>query len=176
MGDENRSIRTLRPQTQWTGRLWNNVNWLLERGALDQGINPQIIHVSGPHGTLPYTIAAHKAVMLIGAGVGYPSTGAMLRQILEDNLTRPEAEQTRVCFMWTASKVNQLLLCFPSLLVDLTRHVHARGLDNLRRWLHVKIFISSFEAGEFLNVNPNKALFGKAEADDMQKPLQDVRT
>merc|ERR1712151_185815 len=125
------SLKTLKPQMQFTGRLWNMVQWL------------------------------------IGAGVGYPSTGAMLRQILEDNVTRQEAEQTRVCFMWTASKVNQLLLCFPSLLVDLTRYVHARGLDNLKSWLHVKIFISSFEADDFLNVNPNKALFNKKDGDEI---------
>jgi hypothetical protein len=112
--------------------------------------------------------------MLIGAGVGFPSTGAMLRQALEDNLDLPESEQKRVCFMWSASKVDQLLLCFPSLLVDLTKYVHAKGLANLKKWLHVKIFISSFEAGDVLSVNPDKALFLKDA--EMSKPLQEVRT
>merc|ERR1712048_880060 len=170
---DGRSIRTLRPQLQWTGRLWNKVNWLLEKGASEKDIPSQNVHISGPHGTLPYTIAAHKAVMLIGAGVGYPSTGAMLRQILEDNLTRSVDEKTHVCFMWTASSVSQLLLCFPSLLVDLTKYVHAKGLDDLRSWLHVKIFISNYEAGDFLGVNPTQALF--PESQDMAKALETVR-
>merc|ERR1712079_979342 len=103
--------------------------------------------------------------MLIGAGVGFPSTGAMLRQLLEDNLHRSEDEQKAVCFIWSASKLDQLLLCFPSLLVDLTKYVHARtkllssGINNLKKWLHIKIFISNFEAGSFLSCNPGKALF-----------------
>jgi hypothetical protein len=170
---DGRSIRTLRPQLQWTGRLWNRVNWLLEKRASEQDIPPQLVHVSGPHGTLPYTVAAHKAVMLIGAGVGYPSTGAMLRQILEDNLTRSETEKTHVCFMWTASSVSQLLLCFPSLLVDLTKYVHAKGLDDMKSWLHVKIFISNYEAGDFLGINPAKALF--PESEEMGQALETVR-
>jgi len=175
-GEDGLSLKTLKPQMQFTGRLWNMVQWLVEEKSRAGNAPEQRVYIMGPYGTLPWTVQAHRAVMLIGAGVGYPSTGAMLRQILEDNVTRPEAEKIRVCFMWTASKVNQLLLCFPSLLVDLTRYVHARGLDDLKKWLHVKIFISSFEAGEFLNVNPNKALFGKAEAEEMQKPLEEVRT
>jgi len=170
---DGRSIRSLRPQLQWTGRLWNKVNWLLENGASGNDIPQQLVHISGPHGTLPYTIAAHKAVMLIGAGVGYPSTGAMLRQILEDNLTRSETEKTHVCFMWTASSVNQLLLCFPSLLADLTKYVHAKGLDDMKRWLHVKIFISNYEAGDFLGINPAKALF--PESEEMAQALEIVR-
>jgi len=175
-GEDGISMKTLKPQTQFTGRLWNTVQWLLENRARSGDASEHRVYIMGPYGTLPWTVNAHNAVMLIGAGVGYPSTGAMLRQILEDNVTRLESEQKKVCFMWTASKVNQLLLCFPALLVDLTRYVHARGLDNLKTWLHIKIFISSFEADDFLNVNPHKALFNKSEADEMQKPLQEVRT
>merc|ERR1712048_861363 len=99
--------------------------------------------------------------------------GAMLRQTLEDNLKLPDDQQRRVCFMWTASKVDQLLLCFPCLLVDLTKYVHARGLDDLQSWLHVKIFISNYEAGDFLGVNPTQALF--PESQDMAKALETVR-
>jgi len=173
--EDSLSLKTLKPQMQFTGRLWNMVQWLVEEKGRADDVPEQSVYIMGPYGTLPWTVEAHRAVMLIGAGVGYPSTGAMLRQILETNVTLPEGEQTRVCFMWTASKVNQLLLCFPSLLVDLTRYVQARGLEDLKKWLHVKIFISSFEAGEFLSVNPSKALFGKAEAEEMQKSLQQVR-
>jgi len=175
-GEDGISLKTLKPQMQFTGRLWNTVQWLVEEKASVGSAPEQRVYIMGPYGTLPWTVQAHRAVMLIGAGVGYPSTGAMLRQILEDNLTRPQGEETRVCFMWTASKVNQLLLCFPALLVDLTRYVHAKGLDDLKSWLTVKIFISSFEAGDFLDVNPHKALFSGAEADEMKKPLQTVRT
>merc|ERR1712178_584229 len=132
-GEDGTSMKTLKPQMQFTGRLWNMVQWLVEEKASVGAVPEQRVYIMGPYGTLPWTVQAHRAVMLIGAGVGYPSTGAMLRQILEDNLTRPQGEETRVCFMWTASKVNQLLLCFPALLVDLTRYVHARGLDELKK-------------------------------------------
>jgi len=151
------------------------VQWLVEERGRTGQTPEQKVYIMGPYGTLPWTVSSHPAVMLIGAGVGYPSTGAMLRQTLEDNLHLEEHEQKRVCFMWTASKVDQLLLCFPSLLVDLTRYVHAKGLANLKKWLHVKIFISSFEAGDVLSVNPDKALFVHEDA-DMSKPLQEVRT
>lgn len=117
--------------------------------------------------------------MLIGAGVGFPSTGAMLRQLLEDNLTRSADEQKSVCFIWTASKLDQLLLCFPSLLVDLTKYVHKKnglltsGINDLKKWLHIKIFISNFEPGEFLSLNPGQALF--PESGKMGKALDEVR-
>jgi len=137
------------------------------------------VHIAGPYGTLPWTVEAHEAVMLIGAGVGFPSTGAMLRQILEDNLTRPSAEQKTVCFIWSASKLDQLLLCFPSLLVDLTKYVHKKngmltsGIKDLKKWLQIKIFISNFEPGEFLSLNPGQALF--PESGKMGKALDEVR-
>jgi NAD(P)H-flavin reductase len=167
------SLKISKPQMQFTGRLWNTVQWLVEEYGRTGEAPEQRVFIMGPYGTLPWTLTSHPAVMLIGAGVGYPSTGAMLRQTLEDNLKLPDHQQRRVCFMWTASKVDQLLLCFPSLLVDLTKYVHARGLDNLKSWLHVKIFISSFEAGDVLSVNPNKALF--LEDAEMSRPLQQVR-
>jgi hypothetical protein len=168
------SLKISKPQMQFTGRLWNTVQWLVEEKGRTGDAPDQRVFVMGPYGTLPWTVSSHRAVMLIGAGVGFPSTGAMLRQALEDNLDLPESEQKRVCFMWSASKVDQLLLCFPSLLVDLTKYVHAKGLANLKKWLHVKIFISSFEAGDVLSVNPDKALFLKDA--EMSKPLQEVRT
>merc|ERR1711988_49219 len=172
-GEDGISLKTLKPQMQFTGRLWNTVQWLVEEKASVGSAPEQRVHISGPHGTLPYTVSAHKAVMLIGAGVGYPSTGAMLRQILEDNLTRSETGKTHVCLMWTASSVNQPLLCFPSLLVDLTKYVHAKGLDDMKSWLHVKIFISNYEAGDFLGINPAKALF--PESEEMGQALETVR-
>merc|ERR1711897_11354 len=100
---------------------------------------------------------------LIGAGVGFPSTGAMLRQLLEDNFSKSSDDQKSVCFIWTASKLDQLLLCFPSLLLDLTKYVHKKnsetsGISHLKNWLHIKIFISSFEAGEVLGLSPAHAL------------------
>jgi NAD(P)H-flavin reductase len=171
--DEGASLKISKPQLQFTGRLWNTVQWLVEEHGRTGEAPEQRVFIMGPYGTLPWTLSSHPAVMLIGAGVGYPSTGAMLRQTLEDNLKLPDHQQKRVCFMWTASKVDQLLLCFPSLLVDLTTYVHARGLDSLKSWLHVKIFISSFEAGDVLSVNPDKALF--LEDAEMSKPLQEVR-
>merc|ERR1719378_1826749 len=97
--------------------------------------------------------------MLVGAGVGFPSTGSLLRQCLEANLNKDPDLQQAVCFIWSASKVDQLLLCFPNLLVDLTRYVHERSIDELKDWLSIKIFISSFDAGDFLSIDPGKHLF-----------------
>jgi len=188
-GEDGNTVKALRPQMQWSGRLWNLVQWMLQEKGGNRAVPEQCVHIAGPYGTIPFTIEAHRAVMLIGAGVGYPSTGAMLRQILEDNLDRPDDEKKMVCFIWSASKVEQLLLCFPSLLADLTRYVHRRneksisgfvgmrgsaGLADLKKWLHIKIFLSSVEAGGFLSVNPENALF--SEKDKMGRALQEVRS
>jgi len=173
-------VKTLKPQMQWTGRLWNIVQHKLEaNGKGGKNIPQHKIHIAGPYGALPWTIEAHQAVMLIGAGVGFPSTGAMLRQLLEDNFMRPPDEQKSVCFIWSASKLDQLLLCFPGLLVDLTKYVHKKngmftsGISDLKKWLHIKIFISNFEPGEFLSLNPGQALF--PEGSNMSKALDEVR-
>merc|ERR1712045_605242 len=90
---------------------------------------------------------------------GFPSMGAMLRQVLYYNLGLPEERKKSVCFMWTASKVDQLLLCFPSLLADLTSYANQKSLEDLKSWLTIKIFISSFDAEDFLSVNPGPRLF-----------------
>merc|ERR1739844_444311 len=97
----------------------------------------------------------------------------MLRRLLHDNLDAPKDEKKSVCFMWTASNVDQLLLCFPSLLVDLTRYVNQKSLEDLKSWLTVKIFISSFDAGDFLNIDPTKRLF--PESQSMAGDLSKVR-
>ncbi|CAK0907219.1 unnamed protein product [Prorocentrum cordatum] len=174
-GEDGGKTKLLRPQLQWTGRMWNVVQWLLECRASHKEVSQDQVEVSimGPYGTMPHTVAAHKAVMLIGAGVGFPSTGAMLRQLLQDNLEKQADEQTAVCFLWTATKVDQMLLCFPSLIADLTRYVNKRSIAELKSWLTVKIFISSFEAGDFLDVNPGDALF--PESTQMQSALTKVR-
>lgn len=172
-GADGTTLKALKPELQWTGRLWNLVQWMLlvhgEKGTPPE----QHVRIMGPYGTMPYTCEAHQAVMLIGAGVGFPSTGAMLRKLLHDNLEKPPEERKAVCFMWTASKVDQLLLCFPSLLVDLTRYVHKKSLEDLKSWLTIKIFISSFDAGDFLNIEPGKRLF--PESQEMAEKLTVVR-
>jgi len=180
-GEDGSKLKALRPQMQWTGRLWNVVQRMLEASgrAGKSAAAGQAVHIAGPYGALPWTIDAHRAVMLIGAGVGFPSTGAMLRQLLEDNLALPADRQKSVCFVWTASKLDQLLLCFPSLLVDLTRYVHRKngqltsGVSDLKRWLHIKIFISNFEPGEFLSLDPGQVLF--PESGKMARALDEVR-
>jgi len=83
----------------------------------------------------------------------------MLRKLLHDNAELPAEARKSVCFMWTASKVDQLLLCFPSLLVDLAWYVEKRSLEDLKSWLTIKIFISSFDAEDFLSVTPGPRLF-----------------
>merc|ERR1712165_207976 len=178
--EDGTKLKTLAPQMQWTGRLWNIVQRMSEsNGQGGKNTQNQTVHIAGPYGTLPWTIEAHEAVMLIGAGVGFPSTGAMLRQLLEDNFAQSEDKQKPVCFIWTASKLDQLLLCFPSLLVDLTKYVHKKnglltsGISSLKNWLHIKIFVSNFEAGEFLSLNPGQALF--PESGQMNKALDEVR-
>jgi len=96
---------------------------------------------------------------LIGGGVGYPSIGAMLRQILEDNLLEHEyQERKQVCFMWTFSKVDQLHLCFPSLLADLARYVHRSSLADLQKWLTVKIFVGAVKPDDVLNVKLDRVV------------------
>jgi len=157
------SVKTLHPQLQWTGRLWNLVQSMLHVHGQQGAAPEQSLRIMGPYGTMPYTCDAHQAVMLIGAGVGFPSTGAMLRKLLHDNLSLPAEERKSVCFMWTASKVDQLLLCFPSLLADLTSYVDQKSLEDLKSWLTVKIFISSFNAEDFLRVNPGPRLFPDSE-------------
>jgi len=121
-----------KPQEQWTGKLWNLVRAMQDAGDASD----HVVRVMGPYGTLHSTCFSHDAVMLIGAGVGYPSMGSLLRQILEENLmsdfVSTSAAKRHVCFIWTCSKVDQLLLCFPSLLADLTRYVHRSSLANLQ--------------------------------------------
>lgn len=151
--------KALQPQLQWTGRLWNLVQGMLYVHGQEGSAPQKCVRIMGPYGTMPYTCDAHQAVMLIGAGVGFPSTGAMLRKVLRDNLDLPAEERKSVCFMWTASKVDQLLLCFPSLLVDLAWYVHEKSLEDLKSWLTLKIFVSGFDAEDFLSVTPGPRLF-----------------
>lgn len=177
-----RKIKVLKPQDQWTGKLWNTVQAMLDGRARGCGTS-KFIQIKGPYGNLPATALAHPALMLVGAGIGFPSTLSMLRRCLNDNITKSADEQQAVCFMWSASKVDQLLLCFPSLLADLAHYVHrygkqsgagsSRGLADLRSWLTIKIFVGEFEAGDFLNVQPGATLFPSDE--DMQDALFAVR-
>jgi len=174
-GPDGQRVTTLQPQLQWTGRLWNTVNWLLQLPERERKTDApaQLVKIMGPYGTLPYTCEAHQAVMLIGAGVGFPSTGSMLRKILDDNAALPAEERKAVCFMWTATKVDQLLLCFPSLLVDLARYVSKKSIEDLKSWLTIKIFVSSFDPGDFLSVNPEKHL--SPEGANSETSLRSVR-
>jgi len=144
-----------KPQEQWTGKLWNLVRAMQDAGDASD----HVVRIMGPYGTLHSTCFSHSAVMLIGAGVGYPSMGSLLRQILEENLTADyvatAAAKRHVCFIWTCSKVDQLLLCFPSLLADLTRYVHRSSLARLQDWLTVKIFVGSLGPDDVLAVEPD---------------------
>mmetsp|Transcript_102697 Transcript_102697/g.290421 ORF Transcript_102697/g.290421 Transcript_102697/m.290421 type:complete len:191 (-) Transcript_102697:58-630(-) len=101
----------------------------------------------------------------------------MMRRLLRQSLEEPEKEKA-VCFCWGAASVDQLLLCFPSLLADLARYVYKRSLEDLQRWLTVKIFVSNFKAGDFLNIDPGPHLFpeitGEAKQ-GMSKALDEVR-
>merc|ERR1711972_962897 len=97
-GEDGLSLKTLKPQMQFTGRLWNMVQWLVEEKSRAGDAPEQRVYIMGPYGTLPWTVQAHRAVMLIGAGVGYPSTGAMLRQILEDNVYTA-SKRTDTCLL-----------------------------------------------------------------------------
>jgi len=166
-------VKTLQPQMQWTGRLWNLVQSMLHVHGQKGTAPGQCVRLMGPYGTMPYTCDAHQAVMLIGGGVGFPSLGAMLRQLLYYNLGLPEERKKPVCFMWTASKVDQLLLCFPSLLVDLTTYVHQKSLQDLKSWLTIKIFISSFDGEDFMRVNPGPRLF--PDSKKMESSLAQVQ-
>lgn len=154
------AFKAMRPQLQWTGKLWNIVWWLEERRSKKQAATEQRVHIMGPYGTMPYTCMAHNSVMLVGAGVGFPSMGGMLRSILKENKGKPADQAKKVCFIWTATKVEQLHLCFPCLLADLADYVGNRpnGLKELQAWLTVKIFISSFDATSALTINPGKEL------------------
>jgi len=183
-GGSGTSLKVLQPQAQWTGQLWNLVQWLVEKpDAQDCGgedteaqsylESEHLVRVMGPYGSLPYTCEAHPALMLIGAGVGFPSTGSMLRRILSQNLGNPRDEQKAVCFMWSAASVDQLLLCFPSLLADLAKYVDRSSLRDLQQWLTIKIFISEFKAGDFLTVDPGPRLV--TEGVKMEPALEEVR-
>merc|ERR1712072_1290149 len=47
--DGRNTIRTLKPQHQWTGRLWNIVQWLLENhGHGGYGAEGQAFNIMGP--------------------------------------------------------------------------------------------------------------------------------
>jgi len=144
-----------KPQEQWTGKLWNLVRAMQDAGDASD----HVVRIMGPYGTLHSTCFNHDAVMLIGAGVGYPSMGAMLRQILEENVladvVATATSKRHVCFIWTCSKVDQLLLCFPSLLADLTRYVQRSSLAKLQEWLTVKIFVGSVGPDDLLAVEPD---------------------
>lgn len=147
---EGNTVRTLKPQDQWTGKLWNLIHCKGE--DKERHLSDEVVRIMGPYGTLHATCKKHNAVMLIGAGVGFPSVGGMLRQILEDNLAANSVDKKQVCFMWACSKVDQLHLCFPSLLADLSKYVRRSSLQHLREWLTVKIFVSKVVQGDVLNV------------------------
>jgi hypothetical protein len=172
--DSSGSAKLLRPQLQWTGRLWNVVQWLLECQSAGRPVEQQQVSIMGPYGTMPFTASSHRSLMLIGAGVGFPTTGSMLRQLLSDNLQKQAGEKTAVCFIWTATNVDQLLLCFPSILADLARYVSESSLDDLKSWLTVKIFISHFQAGDFLDIDPGEHIFPDSKA--KKGALHQVRT
>lgn len=147
-----KTTKIRRPHEQWTGRLWNLVSELKSAGS--EGEEKQI-RVMGPYGTLFSTCFTHSAVMLIGSGVGYPSMGGMLRQILEDNLALENDARRHVCFMWGCSKVDQLQLCFPGLLADLTRYVHRKSIADLQKWLTIKIFVDKVGKEDVLATEPD---------------------
>jgi hypothetical protein len=180
--DGGEEFKVLKPQMQWTGKLWNFIHWRTEMCAKGQDLNTEKVHLMGPYGTFPWVFKDHRAAMLIGAGVGFPSMGAMLRKALLDNLLdihKPD-QQKKVCFVWTASKLEQLLLCFPLLVADLTKYVHNAnrekpgfGLANLKNWLTIKIFISSFEVGDDLPLNPSPQQL--ADAARMASALAEVQ-
>jgi hypothetical protein len=155
-----RKIKVLKPQRQWTGKLWNAVQSMLDQRK-DGDMEDFYVNIQGPYGMLNRTAFTYRALMLVGAGVGFPSTGSMLRRCLDSNLEKDPESQQAVCFMWSASKVDQLLLCFPTLLFDLAAYVHKKGngdtkkgLRDLKSWLTIKIFVGNFKAGDFLNVEP----------------------
>lgn len=160
------AMKVRKPQEQWTGRLWNLVSALQD----EKGESDQVVRILGPYGTLHACCFSHNAVMLIGAGVGYPSMGSLLRQILEDNLKAESSSKRHVCFMWTCRKVDQLHLCFPSLLADLTKYVHRSSLADLQQWLTVKIFVGDVGQDDVLAVEPD-ATIGK----DMTRAFNEVK-
>lgn len=137
---------------------------------MKKGESDQVVRILGPYGTLHACCFSHNAVMLIGAGVGYPSMGSLLRQILEDNLKAESSSKRHVCFMWTCRKVDQLHLCFPSLLADLTKYVHRSSLADLQQWLTVKIFVGDVGQDDVLAVEPD-ATIGK----DMTRAFNEVK-
>merc|ERR1712032_1063639 len=52
-------LKTLKPQMQWTGRLWNIVQSMLEASGQGGKDTPNpAVHIAGPYGTLPWTIEA----------------------------------------------------------------------------------------------------------------------
>lgn len=118
-----------------------------------------VVRIMGPYGTLHSTCFNNDAVMLIGAGVGYPSMGSLLREMLEESIVADyistAGAKRHVCFIWTCSKVDQLQLCFPSFLADLTRYVHRSSLAKLQEWLTVKIFVGSVGPEDVLAVEPD---------------------
>lgn len=174
-GPDGATVRVSQPQAQWTGRLWNTVEWMERMRQEEKEVPEQVVRIMGPYGTLPYTCDAHNAVMLIGAGIGFPSVSALLGKVLVENMSKPEGEPPKaVCFMWAATRADQLQLCFPQLLVDLTKYVHERSIEELRSWLTVKIFISRFEASCCLTVDPDKRLFPNG-GKGMEKALESVR-
>ena len=59
--------------------------------------------------------------MIVGAGLGFPCTRGHAAAASVGNLARPAGQQMWVCFIWTAPELDQMLLCCPSLLVDLSR-------------------------------------------------------
>ena len=82
-----------------------------------------------------------------------------MREMLEESIVADyistAGAKRHVCFIWTCSKVDQLQLCFPSLLADLTRHVHRSSLAKLQEWLTVEISVGSVGPEDVLAVEPD---------------------
>jgi len=180
-------IKLLKPQSQWTGRLWNTVWWLIwlyrqERSTIDFGpaLREFQVRLIGPYGTFFHMLEKHRAVMLIGAGDGFPSMSGMLRKCLMDNSGKTDADKKLVCFIWTVPKMEQLALCFPVLLQDLAKYVQrnksAGGISDLKKWLTIKIFISDqdFKVDDAqLAINPEPST--SPRPDDYDDALAEVQ-
>lgn len=172
-------LKVMKPQLQFTGRLFNVIQAMMDRNGSMVGKRhtkemESKISIMGPFGTLPWIVEKHKSLILFGKGVGLSTIGAMLRKILADNLKQPTDEKRKhVCVIWNASRMDQLQIHFPALLADLTRYVNVTSLKVLKSWLRVKIFIKSFEAYDYLTTTPSEALFPEGHA--MHNSLASVR-
>merc|ERR1712129_235553 len=102
------------------------------------------------------TVQENEAVMLIGAGVGFSSIGSLLGHLLQHNHGSPK----RTCFIWAATKLEELHLSFWRLVVDLAHYVskHENNIAALKAWLTIKIFVSSLKREEVRNFFGRDAL------------------